>query len=422
MIELNGAATSHDRILELAPRSPYLCIYAHGSPNGFHLVGEALEGSDPMPPLGPIVVVAEACESGNIANDVENSIVLRFVHSGAVAYVGSMEVGGVLALGGARSHLYSSPRMPLGELTRLQTLGRLDLDATWPRVILIGEPLFALLPDEPATLHLEATGDGWCGTLTVHSPHTDVPALHIPLPGSPPVRYAEARAEERVVRRYYCGYMPSDDSNAADVLIVAPSDEGQTVLIDWPAGADEICLYTRLPAGAGLHRFGSLVCCGISVILGDILSNTTGPAQMFLGLAAILAAAALLSHIKSDRRNLLVVGLTGGIPVSLLSFWYSRSTVYPALVLGCYAFSALVFGSSARRWLTRWGRTLAIFAAQLFPLLLFSLAVGVSGKVIEMLALGSTALVLLFATIAAPLSYLSLHIAPISPFCSTPPV
>lgn len=101
VVSLVGNDFTGDAFLEAMRGAGYVAVEGHGSPSGLALADGSWPGRREITGLPPLVFVAESCETGDIGGyGVDDSVALQVIAGGAVAYIGSMEVGGVGLLAG----------------------------------------------------------------------------------------------------------------------------------------------------------------------------------------------------------------------------------------------------------------------------------------------------------------------------------
>lgn len=339
---LNGGMVTKDRLVQDMQSAGHVLILAHGSPSGLALAGGSMRGSDPIPPLPPLVFVAESCLTANLAEaGTAGSIALRLVEAGAAAYVGSMETGGV-GLVGDLPFYFSTPRQPLGELVRLQNAARVGLDADVPRAILIGDPTFHQSESEWADYRVLPRKRNTGFAITSSGGLQAVLALQ--LPDMAEVAYAEAWIAG--VRR--STYITGSVSNP---LGVAPAFGRQSVLLQWPGSDGELILYSSSPPRALVRRAfeGSLL--GLKAVLVDLLSVPG------LDIPIAVISLGLLLVVASWRRPFRFgegfwAGVLTGSAMGMLDMLFCWSQGYSQVWLGV---AATASGAAAIAWVV-WPR------------------------------------------------------------------
>lgn len=380
---LVGKALSGEALLAAMRDAGYVWIEAHGDPGGLALP----DGPWPTDPrditdLPPLVFVAESCKTGDITGaGVDRSLALHIVAAGAVAYVGSMEMGGV----GLFSYALSTPAAPLGALVRLQNALRMDVDADGPRAILIGDPTFCRFEDEWVDYEVVAAPDSIRVRIHARSAHPS-PVIALELPDATVVRYARVRgAEGREI-----GYMPGLFERA---LASAPTFGHTTVLLEWPGGDGDLLLHARAPLEAWVRRSAAHGLLGVGCVL-DLL----GQRGAGMGWALAIANGLILRRVWLKRRHARAasVGLPGavaGVGMSVVGVVYALSTDsdipwLAVAVLGCWAFT--VVWMLCPRWgeWKRLGQSLGAYAAPLILAGLWGALLGGSRRLMILLALG----------------------------------
>jgi hypothetical protein len=377
---LSGEALTGDRFLQTLQSAGHVNITAHGSPSGFALADGSCPGPREIAALPPLVFVAEACLTGDIASvGPEESVALRLVAAGAVAYVGSMATGGV-GLVGEYPFLFSTPRLPLGQLVRLQNAARLAADADVPRAILIGDPTFHQFDEEWIAYEVHPEAD----TIRVRIANTDEPrpvVVALELSGLPEMAYAESVQGEARLVNYQPGISLSDQP-----LSVASTNGLQQVLLEWPGGDGELILYPSPPLGAVLGQVLAWALLGVRAIFVDALSMP--------GLGgwpvAIVSLGLLLAIGRGQRGNSarprFWTGLLVSIGMGLLGIVYYVSQallpLWPVIVaIGCGAANAAWLVLSERPVFGRTALRVALFLAPLILLWLVMASLGLSLRV-----------------------------------------
>lgn len=120
-------------------RSSFINIFAHGSWSGFSLPGQRFNA---FPELQSPVIIAEACST--LEKLFDGNIALNSIKQGAVAYVGSLKVGGANSgiFMNSDSYLLSYSEVPLSTIVKINNDAILKSIDKVPRVVLIGDPLF----------------------------------------------------------------------------------------------------------------------------------------------------------------------------------------------------------------------------------------------------------------------------------------
>ena len=386
IVTLEGNALSENSLLRAIRSAGYAMLEAHGSPTGFALANRGWPSASEIGDLPPLVFVAEGCETGNLANlhlvGIEHSVALRLVASGAVAYIGSMEVGGV-GLVGKYPFAFSTPRLPLGELVRLQNAARMDVDADWPRVILIGDPTFhqferewidyGVLPGRSHTrVGITSKGDPVAMTIALE------------FPGTSDVAYAEAFVGERRYVTYVRGSWHFDLPFSA-----APAFDRQIVLLEWPGGDGEIVLYPTWPLEARLRHMLSDSLVGVQAIFIDLMTlpGTAGPIAV-LSIGVLLVVWRKRTSMDAERRwTGVLVGLSMSVLATVYCITLGFSLLWPMIVaVGCGATTAAWIVSSER--FMRVVLAMIIYLAPLFLVWLIAALIGVSSRTHMLIAWG----------------------------------
>ena len=384
---VRGTALTADSLADVLAGSAYVNLFAHGSPSGFMLAGSNWPDATPLPPAAPLVFVGESCETADIASaGVANSVALRLIGAGAVAYVGSLEIGGVAVVG---DHPFAccTPDCPLGEHVRLQNAARMQLVDSWPHTLLIGDPLFHQAADERVSCRIEK---GELGTVVRISGAADSlsTAIAVDLPGSGPVSYAKVETASGSAV-YTLGW--------PQPLAAAPASGKMRVLIPWSAEDGTLTVYGG-PLPLSLRLFAVLENgrMGVRSLLDDVPTATRGAPVVILAIAVLIALGAALRICRSPRwRAASAVSVLIGSGVGAAAWWSDVSTITSvATAGGAAAVAALLDLHRARGG--RLAAALGLFLAPMLVELGFVGMMGVSAKIIRMLIAGMGLLAAVF--------------------------
>ncbi len=398
VVSLSGKALTGEALLEAMRGAGYVWVLAHGTPSSLVLS----DGGWPVVPsniadLPPLVFVAEACKTGDIGGEgIDHSLALHIVAGGAVAYIGSMDMGGV-GLIGRYPYALSTPSTPLGTLVRLQNAARMDVDADAPRVILIGDPTFHRFERE--WVHYEAFFEKDSVRVRVQEQSAiDSAGIVVELPDAMPVRYAQVQQGEARNTGYMPGMIYADRPLGRALRFERPLSSvltfgRTTVLLEWSGGDGELVLYPQQPLRGRLHRILADGFAGIQGIFIDLL------AQPILGVPLAGASVLLmLRYIWTDRKRVRVdslwwTGILAGIGMSLLGILYSLGMNFAVpwlvvVIVGCWA--TTVTWSISPHWheWTRIAQCVGLYIAPLMPVWLLVVVLGMSQRGLVLMTWG----------------------------------
>jgi len=373
IVTLGGKDLTSKALLQAMQSSGHVMVEAHGSPSGFALADGAWPGSSTRKITGlpPLIFVAESCHTGDIGGDgIKNSIALRIIAGGAVAYIGSMEIGGV-GLVGEYPFAFSTPSMPLGELVRLQNAARMDVDADRPRGILIGEPTFHQFDQEFVSYEV-FTGAGEVQVHIIGQGETTPVVLAFELSDDMSINYAQAYRSGNRDKSYVPGIV-----YFGSPLSVAPSFDHQVLLLEWPGGDGELTLQDW-HLNAILRRVLSDSLIGVEMIFIDLL------ARPGTGSPLAVMSFLILVYVWRKRKfeaNELWAGVLTGTGISFLGIIYClvlRFLIPWSVIamIGCGATTVMWIVSP--RW-REWGRIVLCVVVYIAPLTLLWLAAALIG-------------------------------------------
>jgi len=386
VVTLQGDDLTDQNLLQAMESAAQVMVEAHGDPSGFKLSNGRWRGPDDTAGLPPFVFVAESCATADIAGHrVKNSVALHIVAGGAVAYIGSMGIGGV-GLIGDYPFAFSTPRVPLGELVRLQNAARMDLDADVPRVLLIGEPTFHQSAQE--WIHYDILpAKNSTGIEVLVKGQRFPTAAAFELPYHVDVTYAQAILDEDRRVSYTPGSLYFDRP-----LATAPASNRQTVLLEWPGRDGKLLLHQRQPLAATVRHLVSDSLAGLEAIFIDLLTIQQG-----LDWAIIVASLVSLLIIRHKRPSMRVqecwTGLLSGAGMGLLATIYCLALDFPPL---CPGTASVCCGATAAVWIVfptcqgprRVLLTSTLFVAPLLSVGLVAVLIGVSTQTQILIAWG----------------------------------
>jgi len=297
----------------------WVFIGAHGSATGMKLTDRSWPGEQPLPPLPPLIFIAESCNTGDInGSDIDRNIALRVIAAGAVAYVGSMEMGGVQS-GAEHPFLGSTPDFPLGEHTRLQSSGRVDAIDHWPHSILIGDPLLSQFKESPYICQVTREDDIYRVEVRGPKELTDY-SLAMTILDTTEIQSAKIVAGDKEDSRARGFIGPSG-------LLCAPAFGRQSVIISWPGGDGTIRLSTNKPLSLrALYIIGQGQ-MGMIILFYDVPTVFEYGPQTIIGITLMTVLVALVTSIagKTYRRTamLFVANLLVGLLFGFLVFFFT---------------------------------------------------------------------------------------------------
>jgi hypothetical protein len=325
---LRGADVSVRNFTDALQSVGYAELGAHGSPGGFQLADDSWPSDKEVPPLPPLVFIGESCLTGDITGaGVEKSVALRLIAAGAVAYVGSMEIGGVATIGDY-PFAFCSPQAPLGEHVRLQSAGRVDLHDDWPHAVLIGDPTFHQLEHE----RIEYTVDTASIPIRVmiEGPSDSIStAVVLRIPGCSDIEYAESVIDGEECR-YGRGGLIWGKSVA-----VAPAFDLQTMLIEWPGGGGgEVTVFSESPLLTAGERILVKALVGIQSVFWDMPTIMPGFSWGVAGASIVLLLVLYLRGFGQPRSRFWI-GLISGIGIALALCWTGYGLWYVMIAAAC---------------------------------------------------------------------------------------
>ncbi len=364
---VDGSALNAEGLNGLLCTSAYVNLGAHGSPMGFMLAGENWPDAPALPATAPLVFVGESCTTADVASTgVERSIALRMIGAGAVAYVGSLEIGGV-AIVGDLPFAACTPGCPLGEHVRLQSAARMDVLDDWPHALLIGDPLFYQLADERVECRLLS---GTAETVIEIGGAADslATAIAVDLPASTPVTWATVETASGSVT--YSRGWPRP-------LAAVPSADGLRLLIPWSSDAGTLTVHVGTPPlSLRLLAAWDVGRTGVKGLLNDMTTMSRSTQWVVFAITALLVMVAAARIRRSERSGAaLLVSVFVGAGVGVLAVAsHASASVAAATGGGAAALAALL---DLRR--AHVGRVVAALGLFLAPLLVALGLLGMMG-------------------------------------------
>lgn len=314
---LGNSSLNVDSFTNTISSSSYVYVLAHGDPSGLNFDGKHWPQKEKEFSVSPLVFVAEACSTLDFSKgELDDSAMLKLISSGALAFVGSTEIGGVSGTG-ELPFSNSTSQTPLGELTRLNNSIRLDIDADESKVVLIGDPLLFQTTEQPIISPMNSTISGDGLEFIIQNGEPDMDIVVKPQSSKEIVR-ATAFLENGDKLHYYRGAFYFGRS-----LGVISNVSGQTVLFNWPGGNGKIIFYDHWSLTSRVRLFFSDSLAGIKTLLLDLTTINNNP-WFFLVVTSIIA---VLVHkrFKMNKKRLLSYLLASSL-ISLSFFLFLTDT------------------------------------------------------------------------------------------------
>lgn len=392
---LNGAALTRRDFLAAMSQSAYIELTAHGSPQGFQFPGGTKIQKADISALPPLVFIAEACETADLTRyDWRTSIALQIISSGAVAYVGSMKVGGV-GMADENVFAFSTPELPLGQLVRLQNVARMESDADVARVILIGDPAFHQFTQSVTeTEFFQMTP---VIGVKVYSDFTIPIPVHLVLPDD--ISLPQYAASSLVDGRQAV-YIPGAVYMARPLVTVRSRNQVH-VLLMWPGGKGELFLHQQRPFSVKFRRILSDCLLGQRGLLIDVFSNS--PIDWVMLILYLLVAVVVWKSSAKYPATLwfgsglaVIIGLGGVLWSALMNSLMSWPAIGAIAVLGTAGAWYATEGDSLR---VGFLRGIALFAGALLPFWTLAALMGGSLHVLRLLAQGIASIGFLYGLV-----------------------
>lgn len=329
-----GRTDFYSNTLEKAISSAnYVITSSHGGPTGIVINDGVWPQNNGGLSIPPLLFVADACSTMDLdSNNLNQSIALKLISSGAMAYVGSMELGGVSVIG-RQPFYHSTSQTPLGELVRMANSVRMNFDADNAKVILIGDPTFYYVKDQldVATPTASTHASGYAFEIKNASEKSDI-ILNIQSQ-KPIVRAVATLDDGRKIT-----FFPGANYFGAPMGIIS-NGSGYTIQIPWRGDNGIIVFYDTWSLPVYIMRVLANSFSGAWVLLQNL--TTIGnpwnfPIVLFL-LALIFNKRLLL---KKDRviPSLLVSLLFSILIVFFLFYtsWSIRIPISIAMFIWCF--------------------------------------------------------------------------------------
>ena len=373
---LGNSSLNEDSFTNAISSSSYVYVLAHGDPSGLNFNGNHWPQKGEEFYFSPLVFVAEACSTLDFSKgDLENNVMLKLISSGALAFVGSTEIGGVSGTG-ELPFSNSTSQTPLGELTRLYNSIRLDIDADEPRGVLIGDPLLFQTTEQSkiSPVNSAISGDGLEYIIQDGEPDMDIV---VKPQSSKEIVRATAFLENGDKLHYYRGAFYFGRS-----LGVISNVSGQTVLFNWPGGSGRIILYDHwsLPSRARLYLSDSM--SGIQALLLD-LTTINNNQWLFLAVTIILMVFIHKRFIMNKKRLLSFLFASSLISLSLFLFLADTSLIIKlpiTLALFMWCFISFCFYEKRENTIKKLFLSLFFFLIPFLYGLFTAIAMGASRK------------------------------------------
>ncbi|MBA3075686.1 MAG: hypothetical protein FP831_18990 [Anaerolineae bacterium] len=324
---------SGSRFKEAISTVNYVFIFSHGSPTEIM----TNDGTWPIKnrefSVPPLLFVAEACSTMRITEEsIDQSIALKLVSSGAIAFVGSMDIGGV-SLIGRLPFFYSTRQTPLGELVRMANSVRMDLDADEARVILIGDPTFYYVKDQlDVAIPIASThANGFAYEIKNASEKSEI-ILNIQSQ-KPIVRAVATLDNGRKIN-----FFPGANYFGAPMGVIS-NGSGYTVQIPWLGDDGDIIFFDTWSLPVLIRRYFGNTFTGMSGLLQGLttIGNPWNFPVAFLLFALVFRKRLI---IKNPHLILfLIVSLLFSLAIFLFLFstsWSIRMPITIAMFIWCF--------------------------------------------------------------------------------------
>lgn len=374
----------------------YVFAYAHGSVSGLRFNDGSWPDQKSNFSVPPLLFVAEACSTMDFNDkEMDQSIALTTISSGAVAFIGSMEIGGVSFIGNL-PYSNSTILMPLGELVSMQNSILMDVATNKARVVLFGDPTFFQRTEKQSAV-VSLSSDNENGS--IYEIKNAVPNSDI---------YVRTQSIKEIIRGiatlenghkifYFRG-----GNYLARPLGVVSNNSGQTILFTWPGGDGKIIFYDNwtLPMVFMDYLGDSLL--GVKALLLDLVTISNFP----WGYTSLVFVLLLLSRKRlMVTKNRLLLFLLGGFLFSglysLIYFDVSFAIRIPiTLALFMWTFLSICFYDKKEKNTQKLILSTFLFLIPFLYGLFVSLAIGAASK---------TSVIVLKGVILLGISFVILH-------------
>ena len=147
--EFSSIPLSKENLLGAIQKASYLTYQGHGSRRMWRMDDVATLTADDIPRLPPLLVNALACQTLKLWG--KESIALRFIDQGAVAYAGFVHspMGHLVGEPKGFPFRHTWPDFPIGHVVKAQNHGLAQGFISWPYYFLLGDPRQASRSEAP---------------------------------------------------------------------------------------------------------------------------------------------------------------------------------------------------------------------------------------------------------------------------------
>ena len=139
---IGNPSNNLEDVLKKMHASKYIRILGHGSYNKIEMGNKIYLNTDNFPMLDSSLVIAESCSTCEQLDG--DSIALKAIENGAVAYIGSIKTGGVESPFISQPYLISTEEIPLSNLVLANNVEIKKYEDNSIRAVLIGDPLWSM--------------------------------------------------------------------------------------------------------------------------------------------------------------------------------------------------------------------------------------------------------------------------------------
>jgi hypothetical protein len=390
LIKLGGKRLTADTFDRAVRTVGYIFVSAHGSGSGFLFNNSRWPVTNATLSLPPVIFVAEACKTADVTEDgLDNSVALKVLSSGAVAYIGSIDVGGV-ALVSDQPFLNSTKQTPLGELVRLENSARMDVDEDYPRAVLFGDPTFYQLERDDFSV-TQLAGSKETGTAVFQIYRQERGNVAIGLTQNQGVIRVNAALKNGKIINYYLGA-----SHFGSPLSVIQTHTGQKLFFEWPGGEGQIKIYSSWSVSTWIQKVFSDAITGLQAILLDLTTINGNPWYL-----PVIIFVLVILNVKKYKKNRLFLALPMSLILSAaiaLLFWgVNIEILLPvSLSIALWCFFSIAITSAKKGGLKFAVLPLFLFITPFLIGLLLVLGVNGSAHVVCMIVEGITLLSLTY--------------------------